>query len=233
MEHNRNLQMKNLPSDDRPYEKLERLGARGMTDAELLSVIIRSGTREVSALQLGQKIMSSAGDRGLMILLDSSLEELKEIPGIGRVKALQIKAALEIGNRTVEQARSKPRKQIRTPDDAKEMLEEQLRSLNREELHMIMLDIRNRVIRTVRMSEGGLTSAVIQPRDLFREAVKANAAGIILVHNHPSGDSSPSRDDIESTLRLIEMGQLMGIKVIDHLVIAVSGCTSLKQEGHI
>jgi DNA repair protein RadC len=105
MEHNRNLQMKNLPSDDRPYEKLERLGARGMTDAELLSVIIRSGTREISALQLGQKIMSSAGDRGLMMLLDSSLEELKEIPGIGRVKALQIKAALEIGNRTVEQAR--------------------------------------------------------------------------------------------------------------------------------
>jgi DNA repair protein RadC len=111
------------------------------------------------------------------------------------------------------------------------MLEEQLRSLNREELHMIMLDIRT----------GSSNCAHVRrwfdfwgySQRLFREAVKANAAGIILVHNHPSGDSSPSRDDIESTLRLIEMGQLMGIKVIDHLVIAVSGCTSLKQEGHI
>ena len=199
MEQSNKLLMKEMPEGDRPYEKLERLGARAMSDAELLSVIIRSGTKQESALQLGQRI----------------------------------KASLELGNRTIDKARSTPRKQIKTPDDARSMLEEQLRSCHREELHMIMLDIRNRVIRTVRLSEGGLSSAVIQPRDLFREAVKANAASIILVHNHPSGDHSPSQDDIDSSLRLIEMGGLMGIRVIDHLVISLSGYISMKQEGMI
>lgn len=233
MEQQNRLLMKEMPEGDRPYEKLERLGARAMSDAELLSVIIRSGTKRESALQLGQRIMSTAGDRGLMMLQEHSLEELMEIQGIGRVKALQIKASLELGNRTVDKARNTPRRQVKTPEDARSVLEEQLRSCPREELHMIMLDIRNRVIRTVRLSEGGLSSAVIQPRDLFREAVKANAASIILVHNHPSGDPSPSQDDIDSSLRLIEMGGLMGIRVVDHLVISLSGYISMKQEGMI
>lgn len=233
MEQLNKLLMKEMPEGDRPYEKLERLGARAMSDAELLSVIIRSGTKQESALQLGQRIMSLAGERGLMMLQEHSLEELMEIQGIGRVKALQIKASLELGNRTIDRARNTPRRQIKTPEDARLMLEEQLRSCPREELHMIMLDIRNRVIRTIRLSEGGLSSAVIQPRDLFREAVKANAASIILVHNHPSGDPSPSQDDIDSSLRLMEMGGLMGIRVIDHLVISLSGYISMKQEGMI
>jgi len=233
MEQLNKLLMKEMPEGDRPYEKLERLGARAMSDAELLSVIIRNGTKQESALQLGQRIMSLAGERGLMMLQEHSLEELMEIQGIGRVKALQIKASLELGNRTIDRARNTPRRQIKTPEDARSMLEEQLRSCPREELHMIMLDIRNRVIRTIRLSEGGLSSAVIQPRDLFREAVKANAASIILVHNHPSGDPSPSQDDIDSSLRLMEMGGLMGIRVIDHLVISLSGYISMKQEGMI
>ena len=233
MEQLNKLLMKEMPEGDRPYEKLERLGARAMSDAELLSVIIRNGTKQESALQLGQRIMSLAGERGLMMLQEHSLEELMEIQGIGRVKALQIKASLELGNRTIDRARNTPRRQIKTPEDARSMLEEQLRSCPREELHLIMLDIRNRVIRTIRLSEGGLSSAVIQPRDLFREAVKANAASIILVHNHPSGDPSPSQDDIDSSLRLMEMGGLMGIRVIDHLVISLSGYISMKQEGMI
>lgn len=233
MEQQNRLLMKEMPEGDRPYEKLERLGARAMSDAELLSIIIRSGTKKESALQLGQRIMSIAGDRGLMMLQEHSLEELMEIQGIGKVKALQIKASLELGNRTIDKARNTPRRQVKTPEDARSVLEEQLRSCPREELHMIMLDIRNRVIRTVRLSEGGLSSAVIQPRDLFREAVKANAASIILVHNHPSGDPSPSQDDIDSSLRLMEMGGLMGIRVVDHLVISLSGYISMKQEGMI
>lgn len=233
MEQQNRLLMKEMPEGDRPYEKLERLGARAMSDAELLSIIIRSGTKKESALQLGQRIMSTAGDRGLMMLQEHSLEELMEIHGIGKVKALQIKASLELGNRTIDKARNTPRRQVKTPEDARSVLEEQLRSCPREELHMIMLDIRNRVIRTVRLSEGGLSSAVIQPRDLFREAVKANAASIILVHNHPSGDPSPSQDDIDSSLRLMEMGGLMGIRVVDHLVISLSGYISMKQEGMI
>ena len=219
MEQLNKLLMKEMPEGDRPYEKLERLGARAMSDAELLSVIIRNGTKQESALQLGQRIMSLAGERGLMMLQEHSLEELMEIQGIGRVKALQIKASLELGNRTIDRARNTPRRQIKTPEDARSMLEEQLRSCPREELHMIMLDIRNRVIRTIRLSEGGLSSAVIQPRDLFREAVKANAASIILVHNHPSGDPTPSLADLKATEKLIQMSKYVDMIILDHIII--------------
>ena len=155
------------------------------------------------------------------------------ISGIGRVKALQIKAALEIGNRTFDKARNQKRAQIRTPDDAICLLEQQMRVLSREELHIILLDIRNRVIRMTRLSEGGLSSAVVQPRDLFREAVKANAAGMILAHNHPSGDSAPSRDDIETTIKLREIGEMMGVRIMDHIVLSMSGAVSMKQQGLI
>ena len=145
------LSMKDLPADDRPYEKLERMGARALSDAELLSVLIRSGTRAVPALTLSQKIMADAGELGLLMLNEASLEELMGISGIGRVKALQIKAALEIGNRTFDKARNQKRAQIRTPDDAICLLEQQMRVLSREELHIILLDIRNRVIRMTRL----------------------------------------------------------------------------------
>ena len=227
------LSMKDLPADDRPYEKLERMGARALSDAELLSVLIRSGTRAVPALTLSQKIMADAGELGLLMLNEASLEELMGISGIGRVKALQIKAALEIGNRTFDKARNQKRAQIRTPDDAICLLEQQMRVLSREELHIILLDIRNRVIRMTRLSEGGLSSAVVQPRDLFREAVKANAAGMILAHNHPSGDSAPSRDDIETTIKLREIGEMMGVRIMDHIVLSMSGAVSMKQQGLI
>lgn len=233
MENYNYLTMKKMPSDDRPYEKLQRLGVRSLSDAELLSVIIRNGTRNMPALALSQKIISEAGDLGLMMLHDASLEELMTISGIGRVKALQIKAAIEIGNRTFEKARNQNRRQIKNPDDAIGLLEEQMRSLPREELQMILLDIRNRVIKIIRLSVGGLSSAVIQPRDMFREAVKANAAALILAHNHPSGDAAPSNDDVSTTIKLREIGEMMGVKIIDHIVISTAGTFSMKQQGLI
>lgn len=226
--------IKNMPVEDRPYEKLIRSGTRALTDTELLAVIIRSGTRQESALNLAQRLLTVAADQGGLFMLQSaSIEELQQIPGIGQVKALQIKAALELGNRVLSQARPSERRQIRKPDDAIHLLENELRFLPREELHVILLDIRNRVIRTCRLSEGGLAASVLYPRDLFREAVKANAAALILAHNHPSGDATPSKEDIETTRRFMEIGDMMGVRVMDHVVIASGGAISLKQQGLI
>ena len=232
-ESNSHLTMKSLPVSDRPYEKMLIKGPQALSDAELLAVIIRSGTRELSAVQLCQKLLSAQDGKSLNIIQDKSHEELMAFPGIGRVKALQIKAALEIGSRALAASRSQVRQPIRSPEDAIKFIENDMRLLPREELRIILLDIRNRIIRTCRISEGGLSASVIHPREIFREAVKANAAAMILAHNHPSGDSTPSREDMETTRKLLEVGEMMGIKIVDHLILASYGSISFKQLGLI
>lgn len=226
------LTMKHWPVDDRPVEKLIRHGARRLTDAELLAVVIRSGSPAATALSLAQQLLSQHTSGGLRSISEDSVEELMAIDGIGPVKASQILAALELGTRAQSQAH-KPRTAIRSPDDAMLLLDGEMRHLPREELRALLLDIRSRVIRTVCLSQGGLSSAVIYPRDLFREAVKANAASLILAHNHPSGDASPSKEDIETTRRLMEAGEMMGIRVVDHLIVAAGGSVSLRQLGYL
>ncbi len=229
----KHLTMRSLPVEDRPCEKLLASGAQSLTDAELLAVIIRSGTRQESAISLCQRILAEdQSGCGLTFLQESSLEELMLLPGIGQVKAAQLKAAVEIGNRAASGV-SRARRLIRTPQDAISLLESEMRTLPREELRIVLLDVRNRVIRISRVSEGGLSASVIYPRDLFREAVKANAAALILAHNHPSGDATPSREDLDTTRRLAEAGEMMGVKVVDHVILAAGGSISFKQRGLI
>lgn len=276
--------MHDLPAEDRPYEKLLAKGAGALTDAELLAVIIRSGSRKESALALSQRLIQHHGPlrdhvsttqrsqtagktaaagrqsakgstsadldvthvnriaepadqsenqpgEGLDFLRECSLEELMAFPGIGQVKAVQLHAAVELGSRLSRSLRIRHRLQIRSPLDAIALLEPDMVELPREELRLILLDIRNRIIRISRISEGGLSAAIIAPRDLFREAVRANAAAMILAHNHPSGEASPSNDDLATTRKLIDMGEMMGIKVVDHLILAKSGSISMKQNG--
>jgi DNA repair protein RadC len=265
------LTMKSIPVEDRPTEKLIRLGPQVLSDAELLAIIIRSGTIRETALSVCQRLLnddnpqesdeslqeqvqqaerSNSGDGmdhrqqqtkkktpavrlGLRRLIDLSHEELQVFCGIGKVHAAQIKAALELGNRLQSQCSMVDRKAIKTPDDAIKLLESGMRYLAREEFRTILLDIRNRVIRICPISAGTLNASIVHPRDLFREAVKANAAAIILAHNHPSGDSTPSREDIETTKRFMEIGEIMGVRVVDHLVIAQAGSVSLRQLGLI
>ncbi len=230
------LTMRHLPSDDQPYEKLMNQGAQALSDAELLAVIIRSGNRAESALTVCQRLLSDRNEKngcGLLAIADKSLEELTARPGIGKVKAVQMKAAIEIGYRAALASRTSNRQLIRSPEDAFLLLDLEMRNLPREELRIILLDVRNKVIRISRISEGGLTASVVFPRDLFREAVKANAAGVILAHNHPSGDATPSREDLETTRRLTEAGEMMCIRIIDHLILAAGGSISLKQHGLI
>jgi DNA repair protein RadC len=233
MKHDHHLTMHDLPEDDRPYEKLLHLGAAALSDAELMAVIIRSGSRKESALALAQRLIRTLDEQsaGPAFLRDSSVEELTALPGIGRVKAVQLKAAVELGNRAGRTARLSARRLIKRPEDVLGFLEKDMVALPREELRIVLLDVRNRIIRICRIGEGGLTAAVIHPRDLFREAVKANAAALILVHNHPSGDAAPSSEDIETTRKMREIGDMMGIRVMDHLVVATSGSVSFRQKG--
>ncbi len=226
--------MKQIPDSERPGERFFALGPAALTDAELLAIIIRNGNRNSNALQLAQNLIinASGGKGGLDFLQDCSLEELMSHAGIGRVRAIQLKAIIEIAARAGAGAR-KPRATIRTPQDAAKLVETEMTNLPREELRAILMDIRNRVIRVIRIAEGGLAASVICPRDLFREAVRANSAALILAHNHPSGDQSPSTEDIETTRRFVEMGELMGVKVVDHIIVARGGLTSLKQQGLI
>ncbi len=231
MESEEHVTMRDLPEDDRPYEKMLKNGSDTLTESELLAIIIRSGSRHETALSLCQRLMQRNRENGLEFLRESSLEELMAFPGIGRVKAIQIRAAVELGLRVSYCRKYHARIQIRKPEDALELLEPEMINLPHDELRLILLDIRNRIIRICRICKGGLATAVIYPRDLFREAVKANAAALIMAHNHPSGESTPSSDDLATTRKMVEMGEMMGIKVVDHLILAAGGSISLKRIG--
>lgn len=225
------LTMKDIPRSERPYEKAESDGVRALSNAELVAVLLTTGRAGETAIQTAQKALVMSD--GLAGLLDASLEELQEVPGIGRVKSIRVLAALELGQRAVSERQRDTRTVAGGPDDLIGYVEASMRYLPREEFHVLLLDTRNRIIKSVRISQGGLASAVIHPRDIFREAVKANAAAIVLVHNHPSGDSSPSRADVESTRKFMKLGNMMGIPVLDHIIVGAESSSSFKQLGYI
>ncbi|HHV42786.1 MAG TPA: DNA repair protein RadC [Clostridiaceae bacterium] len=226
-----NLRMKELQCLERPYEKLEQLGPRALTDAELIAIQIQSGVAGKSALEIANQLLANLS--GLCGLSEASLEEMCQTPGVGRVRAIRLKSAFEIGNRHLSARREEIRPLLQKPSDILQLMEPELRYLSREEFHILMFDVRQRMIRRCKISGGGLAATVVFPRDIFREAVKANAASIALVHNHPSGDAEPSPADLKSTKNLVEAGKMMGIPVIDHLIIGCEGSVSMKERGLI
>ncbi len=221
-----------LPLGERPYEKLERHGAAALSDAELLAIILRTGSKAKSALDLARALILRFDDEqnggGLNFLTDLSLEELRSIDGIGRVKAIQLQAAAEIGKRASVVSTAE-RMLMNSPAKVAAYISADLKGKPREQLVMLILDTKQRLIRRLRVSEGGLASILIQPRDLLREAVRANAAGIILVHNHPSGDPTPSTQDIAATKSILEASRLIGVELQDHIVVAHEGYSSIRQ----
>ncbi|RKL63944.1 JAB domain-containing protein [Thermoanaerobacteraceae bacterium SP2] len=225
--------IKDLPKEERPRERLERYGAQVLSDAELLALLIRTGTPTESALVLAQRILKGDGAKsGLAFVADSSIEELSKIKGIGLAKSVQIKAAVELGRRISSYNGQNPTV-INTPVDVKNLLMEEMRFLEKEHFKVILLNIKNHVISVEDVSVGSLNSSIVHPREVFKPAIRRSSASMILVHNHPSGDPAPSREDVEITRRLIEAGKILGIEVVDHVIIGNGVYISLREKGII
>ncbi|MDS1029398.1 DNA repair protein RadC [Bacillota bacterium LX-D] len=224
------LTIKELPDELRPRERIVQAGPEALSNTELLAILLRTGSQKQSALELANQILREA--EGLSFLVTASLEELTAIPGIGVAKAAQIKAAVEIGRR-LSAYRIEPKVTIQSPDTAANLLMDEMRFLDREYFKTLFLNTKNHVLGLETISIGSLNSSIVHPRELFKQAVKKSAAAIILAHNHPSGDPTPSREDIDVTKRLIEAGKIMGIEVLDHIIIGNGTYVSLKERGQM
>ena len=222
--------MKELSPDDRPREKLLRHGAVALGDNELLALILGNGSRRSSALTLANDLLRSRG--GVHGLARATCGDLAQVAGIGGAKAAQVVAALELGRRALAHAPS-ARLQLRTSKDAAAYLLPAFGSRAVEHFGVVLLDARHRVLRTIVVATGTLNSTVVQPRDVFREAMLAAAAAVIAFHNHPSGDPAPSPEDLELTRRLALAGTLMGIDLVDHLVLGDTRYCSFKEMGQL
>lgn len=208
------MKIKDIPSENRPRERLQKLGVNVLSDAELLAVIFQKGTKEENVIDMSNKLISKYG---LNKLSDLSLNELQEIKGIGPAKAMQLKALFEFNKRyNLSKIDSNI---IKSAKDIFDYALQMLPSNDKEHLMVIYLDSRNKIIKSEVVSIGTLNSSLIHPREVFKQAIKESANSIILVHNHPSGDVNPSQRDIEATKRLNEAGDLLGINVLDHVIV--------------
>jgi DNA repair protein RadC len=218
--------MRDLSPDDRPREKLWRHGAVALGDNELLALVIAHGGRYGSALTVANRLLAVSG--GLHGLVRCSCDDLSRVPGIGHARAAQIAAALELGRRTLTQAPVE-RPHLKSPQAAAAYLLPRFGGRAVEQFGVVLLDTKHRVIRTSVLALGTQNMTCVEPRDVFREAALGGAAAIVVFHNHPSGDPTPSADDLELTRRLVAAGVLMGIDVVDHLVLGDVQYCSLKE----
>lgn len=227
----RNYTIKELPMTERPREKLYINGAEALSNEELIAIIIRTGNKNDSAIDLARKILSR-DNRGLISLRDTTLQELMEIKGVGECKAAQILAAIELGKRiNYKDALNKVK--INEPTTIANLYMDEMRYLQKEHFKVLLLDTKNQIIVTEEISVGTLNASIVHPRDVFKVAIKRNANSIILIHNHPSGDPTPSNEDINITNRLIDGGNLIGIKVLDHIIIGDNRYISFKEKNLI
>jgi len=216
--------IKDMPEDERPRERLIKYGPKHLSTAELLAIVMRVGTREENALELAKKLLEKYN---LPALSKSDVIELRKTLGIGDAKACQIVASFELGRRLLTYESKPP---IRTPQDVADMFMSELRYLKKEIFKGVYLDTKNRVIADETVSMGSLNTNIVHPREVFKKAIEKSAASIILVHNHPSGDPTPSSEDIELTKRMREAGNLLGIEVFDHVIIGDGKYISLKEK---
>ncbi|MGE5371484.1 MAG: RadC family protein [Solirubrobacterales bacterium] len=216
--------IKDLPGEMRPRERLAAQGVETLTESELLALLLGSGYRDKSALELADELLIH--HHGLRFVKTMSYEELRAVKGIGEAKASRLQAAAELGRRLARQTLDSD--VITGPEDAARLVMEDMRFLDREHFRCLLLNRKNRVLSQETISVGGLSSSAAHPREIFKPAIQRSAASVILVHNHPSGDPTPSADDIEITKRLTEAGRLLGIDVLDHLIIGDGRYVSLK-----
>ena len=222
------IKMKELPEAERPYEKLEQYGAKALTNAELLAIIIKTGTKEETAVGLAQQIlkMNSTGEENLSFLMDLTIEEFMKIKGIGKVKAIQIKAVCELSVR-MNSINNYKNIIINKPSDVAEILFEEMRFEKQEILKLMMLGNKNRLLKIKDIAKGAGNFVKASIKNVLNEAVKVQAMQIILIHNHPSGDITPSKNDIEFTKEVKKASEILGIKLIDHIIIGENSYTSI------
>lgn len=222
--------IKDWPENERPREKLLHRGAHALTDAELLAILIRTGTGKHTALDLARKIISD--EKSLRGIAGKSAAELMREEGIGAAKAVELLAAFEIGRR-IEGATSEERMIVRSPEDIARIMIPRLRDQSTELFYVFLLDSKNGLKREIELTRGTLNASLVHPREVFKTAIDHLAAAIIVVHNHPSGNREPSREDIEVTKQLTDAGRIIGIPLHDHIIVAGDGYTSFAERGLI
>ena len=222
------IKMKELPEAERPYEKLEQYGARALTNAELIAIIIKTGTKEETAVGLAQQILklNNTKEENLKFLMDLTVEEFMKIKGIGKVKAIQLKAVCELATR-INTISNYKEKQIKRPQDIAEILIEEMRFEKQEILKIAMLNNKNKLLKIKDIAKGGGNFVTATMKSILNEAVKIEAAKIILIHNHPAGDPTPSTQDIEFTKNVEQASKLLGIQLLDHIVIGNGNYVSI------
>ncbi len=225
--------IKQWPEEERPRERLLKLGAGGLSTAQLLAIILRMGSRDKSAIELAREILLKFGS--LREIEDATVAEFSEIKGIGSAKVAQLKAAFELGKRLMQisgdGAVQNP--SFKNSREVYEYYRPRFYGIKKEKFLCALLDTKNRVFKETIVSDGTLTATLVHPREVFRYAIKEAAASVLLLHNHPSGDPSPSKDDIHITKRLVETGKVVGITVLDHIIISDGKYLSLLEKGYI
>lgn len=220
--------IRDMPADERPRERLSHFGPQALSSTELLAIIIRSGSGRENVLRLAERLLMEAG--GLPNLAQLTITELTKTKGIGPAKAVEIKAAIELGRRiTIASPQERPR--IASPSDAANLLMSEMMYLEQEHLRAILLNTRNHVLKVITIYIGSLNTSVVRIGEVFRTAIKENAAALIVAHNHPSGDPTPSPEDIRVTSELVKAGHLLNIDVLDHVIIGRQKYVSLKERG--
>lgn len=223
------MKLMELPISERPREKAQRHGMQQLSNAELLAILLQTGTRRESALELANRLLGQT-QSGLSELSHFTLRQLMELPGIGPAKATTLQACFEIGRRQqLVVAESAPR--MNSPEAVADRVRGRLAHLRREVFLVLQLNVKNDVIAEEIVSQGTINSSIVHPREVFQTAIKNGAAAIIVTHNHPSGDPSPSDEDIQVTKRLVETGKIIGIPLLDHVIIGRGDCFSLKAHG--
>ena len=224
------LMIRDFPQDERPRERFVQHGAQSLSNHELIAILLRTGTKDESVLQLSNRLLSHF--EGLRDLKSATLEEITSIKGIGYAKAIQILTAVEIGRRVANLSFNE-RYVIRSPEDGAKYMMNDMRFLSQEHFVCLYLNTKNQVLHKQTIFIGSLNASIVHPREVYKEALRRSAASVICLHNHPSGDPTPSREDIEVTKRLSECGKIIGIDLLDHLIIGENKFVSLKEKGYL
>jgi len=223
------LSMHGVPPGERPRERLYHVGARELSLQEIIAIIVGGGSRGAGSLILSLRVLESFGD--IVSLGKAGVDDLTRVSGIGFAKACQLVATFELGKRFARESVSNGRR-VKTPQDIARVFMDEMKHHDREHFLAAFLNTKNQIIRVETVSIGSLNASIVHPREILKPAISASAASIILIHNHPTGDPSPSREDIEFTRRFAKCGELIGIELLDHVIIGAGRYQSLKEAGH-